>query len=143
MIGWGIIAERENDVVDDVTVWVMGRPNSEALLTHVPGLHLHLTKRIDHRLEEYEVKIGDLVFKDATRKIISFVARYGQDFDGSGNRLMTVDKSLSYQDIANLTGTSPETVATAMNEIQRKELIECSGQSLVSHDIACLTNLAR
>jgi CRP-like cAMP-binding protein len=130
------------EAVDDVRVCVMGRAGFEALLARFPGLHFHLAKKSIGQLEDYEERISDLVFKDATRRIISFVARYGERFNGSGNHQIIIEAPLSYQDIANLTGTSPETVAMTVDELQEKKLIAYAGQSLVIPNLTSLTKLS-
>jgi CRP/FNR family transcriptional regulator, cyclic AMP receptor protein len=130
------------EAADDVTVCAMSRTGFETLLGRFPGLHFHLTKSSLDRFEEYEERISDLVFKDSTRRIISFIARYGQTFNGSGDHPITVERPLSPQDIANLTGTSPAAFVLAMNDLQKKELVECKGQSLVIRDLAALKMLA-
>jgi CRP/FNR family transcriptional regulator, cyclic AMP receptor protein len=128
---------------DDVTVCLMGRTKFEMLLACVPGFHFHLAKRFDNRLEEYEEKVSDLVFKDATRRIINFFARYGERFDGTGSRSVTIERPLSAQDIANLTGTSTRTVATVLDQLQENRLVGFPEHSLVIHDLDSLTKLGQ
>lgn len=131
------------EAIDDVTFCVISRSNFQALLAKVPELNFHLTKQIGNRVQEFEEMVADLVFKDATRRIISFLVRYGHDYGKSRIPLVIIEAPLSYHDISSLTGTSPQTVAMVMDELQRKKLIEFAEHSLVFLDLAGLKTLAQ
>jgi CRP-like cAMP-binding protein len=139
----GDTANEFAEAADDVTVCVISRSNFQALLAQAPKLHFHLTKQIGNQLQGFEEKIGDLVFTDATKRVISFLVRYGHDFGRSKKRPTTIERPLSHQEISSLTGTSPQTVAMVMDELQKRKLIEFVEQSLVFHDLDRLKTLAQ
>jgi CRP/FNR family transcriptional regulator len=139
----GGISNEFAEAADVVTVCVISRNNFQALLAQVPELNSHLTKQIGNRVQEFEEKIGNLVFKDATKRIISFLVRYGHDFGRIKKRLITIEWPLSHQEISILTGTSAQTVAMVMDELHKKKLIELMEQSLVFVDLAGLKTLAQ
>ncbi len=132
------------EAADNVTVCVISKRNFETLLEQVPELQFRLTTQIGSHLHEFEENITDLVFKDAAKRIIGFLARYGQVSDRSQKYPITIITPMSYQEIASLTGTSPPTVAKVVNELQDKKLIEFTNQSLVFfYDLESLRTLAQ
>ncbi len=131
------------EAADDVTVCVISRSNFQTLLAQVPERHFHLTRQIGSQFQEFEEKIGELVFTDATKRIISFLIRYSQDFGRSKPPQTTIERPLSHQEISSLTGTYPQTVAMVMENLQKKKLIEYSQQSLVFQNLPGLIELVQ
>ncbi len=143
LIEGGDIPNEFAEADDDVTVCVISRSNFQALLAQLPEIHFHLAKRVGDRLQEFDEKISDLLFKDSTKRIISFLVRYAMDSGVPRGGQIAIETPLSHQEIAGLTGTSPRTVAMVMDELHRKKLIEFSKQSLEFNDFVGLKNLTQ
>lgn len=87
----------------------------------------HFTQRL-HRAEE---RLAKLMVKDARERIIEFLMEAA---DHDGRRVgfeMLVKHQMTQQDIANLTGTSRQTVTSVFNDLKRSNLIHFNRNSVL------------
>lgn len=118
------------ETLDDALVCSMRRQDFENMVMNNPLLNLQLTKWLGLRLRRFEEKLSDLAFNDVTKRIISFLIRYADDFGKMKGGTVHISSFLSHQEIAYLTATSRQTVSTFLNELQGKGLIDFTRKSL-------------
>lgn len=98
----------------------------------------NIMSKIGKRLMQAETKLESLIFKDARTRIIDFLK------DNAAKRGRKVGfetffkHSLTQQDIANITGTSRQTVTSVLNELRKSNLIYFNRRSILIRDIASL-----
>jgi CRP-like cAMP-binding protein len=98
-------------------------------------LSLKIFKLIGFRIKKLEKKIESLVFKDARTRIIEFI-RDAAAWKGQKIGFETlVNTKLTHKDIANLTGTSRQTVTTILNELKDKNLITFNRRRILIRDL--------
>ncbi len=131
------------EAADDVTVCIIARSSFQSCLDRLPDLHFHLTRQVEGRIEEFEERVSDLVFKDATRRIINFLVRYARRFGKNERGLLEIEAPLTLHEISTLTATSPQTVAAVVKQLQEDHLLELSVYSFIIHDLAGLQELTR
>lgn len=131
------------ETLDDALICTMTMKDFEHLLLHNPEFTLRLTKWIGLRLRRFEEKMSDMVFKDVTKRIISFLVRYAEDFGKMKEGAVHVSSFLSHQEIAYLTAASRQTVTTVLNELKARRLIEFSRKSLVIRNLDELQALGK
>ncbi len=94
---------------------------------------------VGKRLRRAEGRLESLIFKDARARIIDFLkdAAFTQ-----GRRIgldeMLVKHCLTQQDIANITGTSRQTVTSVLNDLKKSNLIHFTRRSFLIRDLARL-----
>jgi len=101
-------------------------------------LSIKILMLIGERLRRAENRLESLIFKDARTRIIDFLK---DSADQRGRRVgfeMLVKHSLTQQDIANLTGTSRQTVTSVLNELRKSNLIYFNRKSILIRDMAKL-----
>ena len=131
------------ETLDDALVCSMSKQDFENMLMDSPLLNLQLTKWMGLRLRRFEEKMSDLAFKDVTKRIISFLVRYADDFGKIKGGTVHISSFLSHQEIAYLTAASRQTVTTVLNELKGKGLIDFTRKSLTIHNFKELQALAR
>lgn len=131
------------ETLDDALVCSMSKQDFENMVMHNPLLNLQLTKWMGLRLRRFEEKLSDLAFKDVTKRIISFLARYADDFGKIKGGVVSIKSFLSHQEIAYLTATSRQTVTTVLNELKQKGLIDFTRATLTIKNLASLNALAK
>ena len=90
------------------------------------------------RLRRAENRLEALIFKDARTRIIDFLK---ESVEKRGRRIgyeMLLKHSLTQQDIANLTGTSRQTVTSVLNDLRKSDLIYFNRRSILIRDMAKL-----
>ncbi|MEO1623728.1 MAG: Crp/Fnr family transcriptional regulator, partial [Bacteroidota bacterium] len=93
---------------------------------------------LGNRLRKAESRLESLIFKDARTRIIDFIK---ENVASRGRRVgyeMLLRHSLTQQDIANLTGTSRQTVTSVLNELRKMDLIYFNRKSILVRDMGKL-----
>jgi CRP/FNR family cyclic AMP-dependent transcriptional regulator len=91
----------------------------------------HLTQR----LQRVEDRLAKLVLKDARERIIEFlVETAGKEGRRVGYETL-LKHHLTQQDIANLTGTSRQTVTSVLNDLRKSNLIYFNRNSILIRDM--------
>jgi len=88
------------------------------------------------RLHRVESRLESLIFKDARTRIIDFI----KDSAEKRGRRIGIDEtlvkhSLTQQDIANITGTSRQTVTSVLNDLKKSNLIHFTRKSILIRDL--------
>ncbi len=98
-------------------------------------MSLKLYEMIGSRLISAERRLESLVLKDARARIIDFIK---DSINKNGQRVgfeMLIRHSLTQQDIANITGTSRQTVTSVMNDLKKSNLIYFNRKSILVRDM--------
>lgn len=128
--------EKENpselaEALDTAVICAMKKQNFEMLLQQHPELNFEITKRIGLRLKKFQERVTDLAFKDVKKRIASFLVKYAEEFGKVKGGVITVQVSLSHQEIALLTGSARQTVTTTLNEFRSNGIIDFSRQKII------------
>ena len=87
------------------------------------------------RLSRAEERLSSLVLKDARERIIDFlVETAGREGRKVGYETL-VKHQLTQQEIANLTGTSRQTVTSVLNDLRKANLIYFNRNSILIRDL--------
>lgn len=92
-------------------------------------------KLIGFRIKKLEKKIESLVFKDARTRIVEFIKDVAEWKGQKVGFETLVNTKLTHKDIANLTGTSRQTVTTILNELKDKNLITFNRRRILIRDL--------
>ncbi|MBK9336235.1 MAG: Crp/Fnr family transcriptional regulator [Lewinellaceae bacterium] len=92
-------------------------------------------RHLSLRLQRVEERLAKLVLKDARERIIEFlIETAGREGRRVGYETL-VKHHLTQQDIANLTGTSRQTVTSVLNDLRKSNLIYFNRNSILIRDI--------
>ena len=98
-------------------------------------LSFKIYKLIGLRIRKLERKIESLVFKDARTRVIEFL-KDAAEWKGRKVGFETmIPTKLTHKDIANLTGTSRQTVTTILNELKDDNLINFDRRKILIRDL--------
>ncbi|MCB1154007.1 Crp/Fnr family transcriptional regulator [bacterium] len=96
-----------------------------------PEVALKLVKQLSQRLREANEKLSDLALLDVSsrvaRHLLQLATERGEETDDG---VFVADRP-THQDIANLIGTSRETVSRVMSALLKKQFIRYDGKGLV------------
>jgi CRP/FNR family transcriptional regulator, cyclic AMP receptor protein len=107
----------------------------QRLLNTNHALLLDFSKHLTARLMRIEERLSSLILKDARSRIIDFIL---DTANREGRRVgyeTLIKHQLTQQDIANLTGTSRQTVTSVFNDLRRHNLIYFNRNTLLIRDI--------
>ena len=121
----------------DSHVLVLRRDDFQAQVQQFPAIALKLLKVLVHRLRRADVKIGGLVLLDVNGR----VARLLLDLAGEAGG-PHITRKLTHHTIAQMIGSSRETVSRAMRELMDRGLIAVTRREITIQDRDGLAALA-
>lgn len=122
----------------ETTICMISLEDMKNLMAENKEFSLKVYKIIGLRMRKLERKIESLVFKDARTRIVEFIHEAAA-WKGQKVGFETMIKTkLTHKDIADLTGTSRQTVTTVMNELKDKNLINFNRKQILIRDLAKL-----
>ena len=125
-------AQAMNDDVEFLSVRVS---DFQTLMQQNQRLVFAFLQHLSNRLQRVEERLASLVLKDARERIIDFlVDTAGKEGRRVGYETL-VKHSLTQQEIANLTGTSRQTVTSVLNDLRKSNLIYFNRNSILIRDL--------
>jgi len=126
----------ENSIVTEIS-----RTEFEALLNTHAKLGFKMTKLLAKRRLELENKLETLVFRDVTSKLAELLLELADEYGVEDARGTLVALKITHQELANLIGSTRETVSLTLSQFKRKNLICSEGRRVIISDAESLRAL--
>lgn len=120
---------------DNTSLCPMGIEDMKNLMAENKALNLKIYKMIGLKIKKLERKIESLVFKDSRSRVIDFLRDLAKEKGKKVGFEIMVKNYLTHKDIANLTGTSRQTVTTILNELKEKNIINFNRRQFLIRDL--------
>lgn len=120
---------------DDTSICPMTIEQMQELMLANKQLSLKIYKLIGFRIKKLERRIESLVFKDAKTRIVDFIKELAHEKGKKVGFETMIKNNYTHQDIANLTGTSRQTVTTILNELKEQNLINFDRRRFLIRDL--------
>jgi CRP/FNR family transcriptional regulator, cyclic AMP receptor protein len=134
--------EEMAEAMENALLTEMERGDFERLIQTQPLLGLRLARLLTQRRRDIENKIENLVFKDVNSKLAELLIRLANDFGVDDARGTLVALKITHQEMANLIGSTRETVSLTLSQFKRKGLIRTDGRKVIIADREGLKALA-
>ncbi len=108
---------------------IQGNELINLLRTH-PEISIALLQELTHRLRAADVKIKSLSLKDAEGKVATVILQLADDIGMIKHGAVEIEKLPYQHDLANMAGTSRETISRTLHSFAKKGLVEISGSKL-------------
>jgi len=119
--------------MEDSTLLVLRREDFQGILKQTPGIALALLRELSRRLRRVDEKVGSLVLLDVNGRVAQLLLDLA---DEAGSERIT--RRLTHHTIAQMIGSSRETVSRTMRELVEKGYIEVSRREIVIRDRTAL-----
>jgi CRP-like cAMP-binding protein len=123
---------------EEVTFFAIRIADFQQLMQQNHELCMKVLSMIGQRLQRIERRLESLIFKDARTRIIEFLKESARRQGRKVGFETLLKHSLTQQDIANITGTSRQTVTSVLNELKKENLIYFNRRSILIRDMAKL-----
>ena len=123
--------------MEDSGLIVLRREDFQGILIHAPGIALALLKELSRRLRRVDEKVGSLVLLDVHGRVAQLLLELADETDGQ-----RITRRLTHHTIAQMIGSSRETVSRTMREFVDKGLIDVSRKDILIRDRATLEQAA-
>jgi CRP/FNR family cyclic AMP-dependent transcriptional regulator len=112
------------------------------LLKHDGGAAYKFARALIARRKDLETRVEQLIFKDVGAKLAELLLNLGHEHGISDARGTVVGLKITHQEMANLIGSTRETVSLTLSQFKRKGLIQTEGRKVILADQEGLKALA-
>ncbi len=119
--------------MEDSTLVVLRREDFQSILMQVPAIALALLKELSRRLRRVDEKVGSLVLLDVNGRVAQLLLELADEEGGE-----RITRRLTHHTIAQMIGSSRETVSRTMRELVDKGLVHISRKDITIKDRAAL-----
>ena len=120
--------------LEKTKVLTLDRNDFIAVVNDYPQIAVQLLKELARRLRKSDRQIASLSLSDAEKRIALCIIRFADEQGVIKNGKVSIPKTPIQQDIANMAGTSRETVSRALGLLEKEDLIERNGRELIILD---------
>lgn len=123
--------------MEDANLLVLHRDDFQQCLQEFPRIALGLLRALSRRLRRADDKIGGLVLLDVNGRVARLLLELADEHDGT-----QIPRKVTHHTIAQMIGSSRETVSRTMRELADRDLIEVDRKLIVIRDRSGLEALA-
>lgn len=134
--------EEMAEAMDQSLVAEVERDVFERLIQREGLVGYRLSKILAQRRREIENKLENLIFKDVNSKLAELLLRLGTEYGIDDARGTLVAVKITHQEMANLIGSTRETVSLTLSQFKRSGLIQTDGRKVILSDREGLRALA-
>lgn len=116
--------------LEDTELFIIQRNDFLKLLKIHPEISIALLQELTKRLRAADVKIKALSLKDAEGKVATVLLQLADDLGKIKQGKVELDNLPNQQDLANMAGTSRETISRTLHAFAKKGLIEIDGSKI-------------
>lgn len=113
----------------DVRLFGLNKKDFERLIHEFPSIALRIMKDLTRRIRQINQQVEDLAFKDVHGRVSSTLFQLLETEEGISGQTLTRLR-MTHQDLANMVGSSRETVTRALNRLQNEGIIAISHQQI-------------
>ncbi len=120
--------------LEDSEILVIRREDFLQMLRDFPQIAINLLKELAHRLRRSDSQIKSLSLQNATGKVASTLLRIADDSGKIHLGQVEIPKLPPQQDLANMAGTSRETISRVIKSLSEKGYLKKIGSKLIIMD---------
>ena len=116
--------------MEDSELFIIQRSEFLELLQNHPEVSVALLQELTQRLRSADMKIKSLSLKDAEGKVATVILQLADDVGMIKQGTVEIEKLPFQHDLANMAGTSRETISRTLHTFAKKGLVELDGSKL-------------
>ncbi len=133
-------------VIDGAPREEMAEAMKNAIITEVPiglfkellladaDLGFRFASTIGERRKSLETKLEHLVFKDVQAKLAALLLELGEEYGVETDDGVQIGLKITHQEMANLIGSTRETISLTLAQFKKKKLINMNGRTVIVLD---------
>lgn len=129
------------EAMENTMLTEVSRADFERLLQANAQLGFQMTRILASRRRDIENKLETLVFRDVTSKLAELLLKLSDEYGVDDPRGTLVALKITHQELANLIGSTRETVSLTLSQFKRKSFIQTEGRKVIISDAASLRAL--
>lgn len=126
----GLTRSANVTAMEDSELFIIQRTDFLDLLQSHPEVSIALLQELTQRLRSADMKIKSLSLKDAEGKVATVILQLADDVGMIKQGTVEIEKLPFQHDLANMAGTSRETISRTLHSFAKKGLVELDGSRL-------------
>ena len=118
-------------VIEDALVTILSRDAFLKILTEVPTVTRNFVRLLSRRLANVERGLAEFSHSWSSNRLARVLLRLGERYGREVATGTLLNVRLTHEDLANLIGTSRETVTTQLNKFERLGLLQRKARQLI------------
>lgn len=120
--------------IEDSEIFLLRRGDFLGLLQDYPKIAISLLKELAARIRKSDTQIKSLSLQDAMGRVASSLIMLAEDSGRTQKNQVVIPKIPLQQDLANMAGTSRETISRVFRYFEDENLIERTGRKITIPD---------
>ena len=116
--------------INDVSVVTMAKSKFEELMAKQPMLAIKVAKLLGARMREAEAIILEMVCWQASGRLAQMLIKMGERMGVQSKGGIKINLQLTHEEIANMVGTSRQTVTSLLNAFKHEKSIVYEGRAI-------------
>lgn len=121
--------------LEETTLCVLEKPDLQTMLRERNDLQLFFMKLIGNRTLQLEQRLENLMFKTSRSRIVEFLHELANTKGRVVGFEREVRNMLTHKEIADLTGTSRQTVNAVLNDLRRQNILTFDRKRMLVRDM--------
>jgi len=142
LLGQSRLPEAFADAIDDAVICTITPDQLRQLIERFPTIGVNLIRHLSGRLQSAERELESLAYQRVdqrlARKLLDLVRRFGSPTEGG----TLIDARLTQQELAEMIGTTRETLAHTLSDFRRRGLLATVQHRVVIRDAERLAGIA-
>ncbi len=126
----GLTRSANVSAIEDTELFIIQRSDFLDLMYNHPEVSISLLQELTKRLRAADMKIKSLSLKDAEGKVATVILQLADDIGKIKQGIVEIEKLPYQHDLANMAGTSRETISRTLHSFAKRGLIELDGNKL-------------
>jgi CRP/FNR family transcriptional regulator, cyclic AMP receptor protein len=124
------------EVIDDQAVVIsLSKRDFEQLILQNPAIALKIMRDMTRRIRQVNQQVEDLAFKDVHERVASTLRNLAELEGRQIGQKILINLKMTHQDLANMVGSSRETVTRALNRLQDEGIISIAHQQITINQL--------
>jgi CRP/FNR family transcriptional regulator len=123
------------EVLEEAQIGMIKNNDLEKLIIETPEISLELIKYLNNRLVEAQNKVRNLALYDTFGRTAQALVKLAEDYGRKTALGIELDLNISRQELANIVGTTRETVIRVLAAFKKEKSIELDKSNIIIKDI--------
>jgi len=120
-----------SEVLEDSVIGIIRNQDIDRLIKNYPDLAVRLLKIMSKKLRMAQIQIRDLALKDTYGRMVGMLLKLGNEYGEKCEQGLRITIPLGRQELANMIGTSRETVTRILSDFKKSKVIELDKQEII------------
>ncbi|MGM0470728.1 MAG: Crp/Fnr family transcriptional regulator [Bacillota bacterium] len=127
--------------LEDSQISILRTKDMKRLIREIPEIAIEILGVMSKRLRRAQQTVKDMGLKNTKGKTASFLIYLAKEYGIGNSNQVEINLSLTQQELANLIGSSRETISRVLSKFKEEELINTARQQIIIKDLAGLKEI--